>query len=205
MLYWHYYIEYKLKKMAETLENKALHLLGQVMSEEFGQNIVSLGMVKNITANDGQIDCILEFKDLDQRKNEKIINDAKNTLNEIPGVTKVNIITTHHRQNDSIQDQKNRPIEKTHNVGTNEIKYILAVASGKGGVGKSTIAVNLACAFKQLGYKTCLLDADIYGPSIPKMIGVQEKPLSDGKKIETIDRYGLSTMSMGYMVNDEIQ
>ena len=203
MIYWHYYIEYKLKKMAETLENKALHLLGQVMSEEFGQNIVSLGMVKNITANDGQIDCILEFKDLDQRKNEKIINDAKNTLNEIPGVTKVNIITTHHRQNDSIQDQKNRPIEKTHNVGTNEIKYILAVASGKGGVGKSTIAVNLACAFKQLGYKTCLLDADIYGPSIPKMIGVQEKPLSDGKKIETIDRYGLSTMSMGYMVNDE--
>ena len=203
MLYWHYYIEYKLKKMAETLENKALHLLGQVMSEEFGQNIVSLGMVKNITANDGQIDCILEFKDIDQRKNDKIINDAKNTLNEIPGVTRVNIITTHHRQNDSTQDQKNRPIEKTHNVGTNEIKYILAVASGKGGVGKSTIAVNLACAFKKLGYKTCLLDADIYGPSIPKMIGVQEKPLSDGKKIETIDRYGLSTMSMGYMVNDE--
>ena len=92
---------------------------------------------------------------------------------------------------------------KTNSVGTNQIKYILAVASGKGGVGKSTVASNLACAFKSLGLKTCLLDADIYGPSIPKMIGINEKPHSDGQKIETINRYGLSTMSMGYMVNDE--
>ena len=83
------------------------------------------------------------------------------------------------------------------------IKNFVVVGSGKGGVGKSTVAVNLACAFKSLGLKTCLLDADIYGPSVPKMIGVNEKPSSDGEKIETIDRYGISTMSMGYMVNDE--
>ena len=65
------------------------------------------------------------------------------------------------------------------------IKTCFGISSCKGGVGKSTIAVNIASAFKSLGLKTCLLDADIYGPSIPKMINVNEKPISDGKTIET--------------------
>ena len=82
-------------------------------------------------------------------------------------------------------------------------KYTIAISSAKGGVGKSTFATNLALALKQIGCKVGLLDADIYGPSIPKMIGSKDKPESDGKKIETIKKYGLSTMSMGYMVNDE--
>ena len=62
MIYWHYYIEYKLKKMAETLENQALHLLGQVVNEEAGENIVAMGMVKNVSVSEGKIDCIIEFK-----------------------------------------------------------------------------------------------------------------------------------------------
>lgn len=189
--------------MVETLENQALHLLGQVMNDSKGENIVALGMVKNINAAEGKIDCILEFDEIDQKKNEKIFNDAQAALNEIPGITKVNIITTYHKENLANEKDNTAQVKKLNNAGTSKIKYILAVASGKGGVGKSTVAVNLACAFKSLGLKTCLLDADIYGPSVPKMIGVNEKPSSDGEKIETIDRYGISTMSMGYMVNDE--
>ena len=189
--------------MVETLENQALHLLGQVMNDSKGENIVALGMVKNINAAEGKIDCILEFDEIDQKKNEKIFNDAQAALNEIPGITKVNIITTYHKENLANEKDNGAQVKKSNNAGTSKIKYILAVASGKGGVGKSTVAVNLACAFKSLGLKTCLLDADIYGPSVPKMIGVNEKPSSDGEKIETIDRYGISTMSMGYMVNDE--
>mgnify|MGYP001471132025 FL=1 len=191
--------------MAEILENQVLHTLGQVVDEKSEQNIVSLGIVKDITVNEGLVSCILEFQDNDQKKNSKIFEDSKKAIEEIPGVTKVNIITTFHREHNEEKDEKFEAIQTPINnqLGTSKIKYILAVASGKGGVGKSTIALNLASAFKSLGLKTCLLDADIYGPSIPKMIGTNEKPHSDGKQIETVNRYGISTMSMGYMVEDE--
>ncbi len=191
--------------MAEILENQVLHTLGQVIDEQSDRNIVSLGIVKDITVNEGQVSCILEFQDNNQKKNGRIFEDSKKAIEEIPGVTKVDIITTFHREHDKDEDEKFEAIHAPINnqLGTSKIKYILAVASGKGGVGKSTIALNLASAFKSLGLKTCLLDADIYGPSIPKMIGTSEKPLSDGKQIETVNRYGISTMSMGYMVEDE--
>ena len=191
--------------MAEIQENQVLHTLGQVIDEKSDRNIVSLGIVKDITVDEGKVSCILEFQDNDQKKNSRIFEDSKKAIEEIPGVTKVDIITTFHREQAEEEDDKFEAIQTPINnqLGTSKIKYILAVASGKGGVGKSTIALNLASAFKSLGLKTCLLDADIYGPSIPKMIGTSEKPHSDGKQIETVNRYGISTMSMGYMVEDE--
>ena len=140
--------------MAEILENQALHLLGQVVNEEAGENIVALGMVKNVSVSDGKIDCIIEIKENDQKKNEKIFEDAQRVLKEIPGITKVNIITTLHKENSTHANDEVNSDNKTNSVGTNQIKYILAVASGKGGVGKSTVASNLACAFKSLGLKT---------------------------------------------------
>ena len=194
--------------MAETLENKVLHALGQVIDHDFDQNIVALGLVKNITTEEGKVNCVLEFNEINQKKNEKIFEDSKKAINEIPGVTKINIVTTYHKKNNEDNDSTrttHEGLEQPHldNIGTEKIKYILAVSSAKGGVGKSTVSVNLASAFKHIGLKVCLLDADIYGPSIPKMIGSKDKPESDGKKIETIKKFGLSTMSMGYMVNDE--
>ena len=191
--------------MAEILENQVLHTLGQVIDEQSDQNIVSLGIVKDITVNEGQVSCILEFQNTDQKKNSRIFENSKKAIEEIPGVTKVDIITTFHREHTDEDDDNFEAIQTPTNnqLGISKIKYILAVASGKGGVGKSTIALNLASAFKSLGLKTCLLDADIYGPSIPKMIGTNEKPQSDGKQIETVNRYGISTMSMGFMVEDE--
>ena len=191
--------------MAEILENQVLHTLGQVIDEQSDQNIVSLGIVKDITVNEGQVSCILEFQNTDQKKNSRISENSKKAIEEIPGVTKVDIITTFHREHTEEDDDNFEAIQTPTNnqLGISKIKYILAVASGKGGVGKSTIALNLASAFKSLGLKTCLLDADIYGPSIPKMIGTNEKPQSDGKQIETVNRYGISTMSMGFMVEDE--
>src|SRR6185312_404544 len=84
------------------------------------------------------------------------------------------------------------------------VKHIIAVASGKGGVGKSTTAVNLALGLAANGVATGLLDADIYGPSMPRMLGVKEKPESaDGKMLTPIERYGLRTMSIGYIVNED--
>lgn len=86
---------------------------------------------------------------------------------------------------------------------SDQIKNLILVASGKGGVGKSTVAANLAIALGGQGYKTGLLDADIYGPSIPTMLGEAERPQTDGKHIFPIERFGIKLISMGYLVEAE--
>jgi ATP-binding protein involved in chromosome partitioning len=88
-------------------------------------------------------------------------------------------------------------------AGIPGVAVIIAVASGKGGVGKSTVAVNLALSLSRLGLKTGLLDADIYGPSLPRLMGITEKPESDGKKLKPIEKYGLKTMSIGFLVEED--
>ena len=85
-------------------------------------------------------------------------------------------------------------------IGT---KFTIAISSAKGGVGKSTFATNLALALKQIGCKVGLLDADIYGPSIPKMFGINEKPKSDGQKLEPITKYDIQCMSIGFLTDQQ--
>ncbi len=89
-------------------------------------------------------------------------------------------------------------------MSADNVKNLVLVASGKGGVGKSTVAVNLALALSKLGKRTGLLDADIYGPSIPTMLGPSEKPRTDGKRILPIEKFGLKLMSMGYLVEPDV-
>ena len=83
------------------------------------------------------------------------------------------------------------------------VSHIIAVASGKGGVGKSTVAVNLALGLSRLGLKVGLLDADIYGPSVPRLLDIKHKPDSDGHKLKPIEKYGLKTMSIGFLVKED--
>ena len=85
-------------------------------------------------------------------------------------------------------------------IGT---KFTIAISSAKGGVGKSTFATNLALALKSIGCKVGLLDADIYGPSIPKMFGIEEKPKSDGQKLEPVDKYNIQCMSIGFLTDQQ--
>jgi len=82
------------------------------------------------------------------------------------------------------------------------VKNVILVMSGKGGVGKSTVATNVALALKALGLKVGLLDADIYGPSIPTMLGISGQPMSDGKKIQPLERFGVKLMSIGFLLED---
>ena len=82
-------------------------------------------------------------------------------------------------------------------------KFTIAISSAKGGVGKSTFATNLALALKQLGCKVGLLDADIYGPSVPKMFDIHEKPKSDGQKLEPITKYDIQCMSIGFLADQQ--
>ena len=82
------------------------------------------------------------------------------------------------------------------------VKNIILVMSGKGGVGKSTVAANLAMALNRMGHRTGLLDADIYGPSVPTMLGITGRPMSDGKKITPLSRFGIKLMSIGFLLDD---
>ena len=93
-----------------------------------------------------------------------------------------------------------KKLEKNPIKGT---KFTIAISSAKGGVGKSTFATNLALALKNIGCKVGLLDADIYGPSIPKMFGINEKPKSDGEKLEPIKKYDIQCMSIGFLTDQE--
>jgi len=93
-----------------------------------------------------------------------------------------------------------KKLEKNPIKGT---KFTIAISSAKGGVGKSTFATNLALALKNIGCKVGLLDADIYGPSIPKMLGINEKPKSDGEKLEPIKKYDIQCMSIGFLTDQE--
>ena len=99
---------------------------------------------------------------------------------------------------------RNKPqpkvFKKNPIIGT---KFTIAISSAKGGVGKSTFATNLALALKQIGCKVGLLDADIYGPSIPKMFGIDEKPKSDGQKLEPITKYDIQCMSIGFLTDQQ--
>ena len=79
------------------------------------------------------------------------------------------------------------------------VKNLIAVGSGKGGVGKTTVAVNLAVALGQLGYKTGLMDADVYGPNVPLMMGINQTPMALGERIQPIEQYGVKLMSMGFL------
>ena len=93
--------------------------------------------------------------------------------------------------------------KSTERKPINGTKFTIAISSAKGGVGKSTFATNLALALKQIGCKVGLLDADIYGPSIPKMFGINEKPKSDGKKLEPVMKYDIQCMSIGFLTDEK--
>jgi len=102
---------------------------------------------------------------------------------------------------DAIRAKMSRKLpEKKPIKGT---KFTIAISSAKGGVGKSTFATNLALALKKVGCKVGLLDADIYGPSIPKMLGIDEKPKSDGEKLEPINKYDIQCMSIGFLADQQ--
>jgi ATP-binding protein involved in chromosome partitioning len=129
--------------------------------------------------------------------------EAEKQIAALAGVAAAHVVLSAHKQAPKIAaaPRKEYTPTKIHLPG---VKRIIAVASGKGGVGKSTTSVNLAIAFKQNGLKAGLLDADIYGPSIPRMMNLRGKPqTTDDKKMVPMQRYGISVMSMGFLIAED--
>lgn len=182
-------------------ENEIKQALQQVKYPGFSRDIVSFGLIKQIAVNEGAVNVQLEINSNNREAAQQIKADAEKAIRALPGVTNLFVDV---RLPAGPQGQKPAPQAPFGQSGVPGIKRIIAVASGKGGVGKSTCSVNLACAFQQLGLKVGLLDCDIYGPSIPLMMGINQKPgITEDEKLLPPENYGVRLMSMGFLLDSD--
>lgn len=177
--------------------DKLLAALDGVQDPVNGQGLAAAGRISGLEiTEDGKVIATIEAPADKAALYEKTRKKAEEILKALPDVKRASVVLTAH-------DAK--PQAPADGKGLAQVKAIIAVASAKGGVGKSSVAVNLACAFAALGKKTGLLDIDVYGPSAPTLLGLtgrKPRALPD-KSIEPIEAFGLKTMSIGYMVNAE--
>ena len=184
-------------------EDQIRAALRQVKFPGFNRDIVSFGLVKSISItgnNDATI--ALHIVTRDEAAPAQIKRDTAAALGALPGIglIDVQITTERPQQAPSSNAPGAAPPAAPKLPG---IKHIIAIGSGKGGVGKSTVAVNLAAALAQLNQHVGLLDADIYGPSIPKMLGTGERPTISDDKLDPVEKFGLKIMSMALLLDND--
>ncbi|SFQ99969.1 Mrp/NBP35 family ATP-binding protein [Poseidonocella sedimentorum] len=170
-----------------------------------GSDIVAAGIVRALNVDDaGNTRFVLEIDPAKAEAMESVRAEAEARTRALEGVGSVSVVMTAHATPKSPPDLK--PRKKAEPQGPQKIPgvaHIVAIASGKGGVGKSTVSANLACALAAEGKRVGLLDADVYGPSQPRMLGVSGRPASpDGKTILPLRNHGVTMMSLGLMVNE---
>lgn len=185
------------------IREKILDALRTVIDPVSGQDVVSASMVSGLVIRDTCVGFVLEVDPAAARTQEPLRAAAEAAVSALPGVSAVTVVLTAERPPSASAPQPASPAAPSKGEGLKSVRHIIAVASGKGGVGKSTVAANLALGLRAQGLSVGLLDADIYGPSVPKLMGLTGKPHSDGSILYPMDAYGLKTMSIGMLVNQD--
>ncbi|MFK5998057.1 MAG: iron-sulfur cluster carrier protein ApbC [Rhodobacterales bacterium] len=182
-----------------------LDVLEKITDPISGKDIVTAGMVRALSVTDGTVRFVLEIDPARATKMEAVQVQAQTALQALDGVTNVSVVMTAHSAAAAPPDLKGgKKSEPTGPQKIPGIDRIIAVASGKGGVGKSTVSANLAAALAAEGRKVGLLDADVYGPSQPRMLGISGRPASpDGTTILPLRNHGVTLMSIGLMTRDD--
>ena len=182
--------------MAVPSSQQVLDVLSHIQDPDLGRDVVSLGMIKELEVSpQGKVSFTFELTTPACPVRDRFKTQAQDLVGEIPGVTGVDV-----RMTANVRPAFMRPKPSEILPG---VKQTIAVASGKGGVGKSTVAVNLAAALRKSGAEVGLLDADIYGPSIPAMTGSKVQPEQVNGRLRPIEAHGLKLMSFGHIYPGE--
>jgi ATP-binding protein involved in chromosome partitioning len=207
--------------MAAPTEAEIIRTLQSVRDPLSGKNVVEAGLIEGIALRGGHVSFTVEVPPERGSSSEPLRKACEDAVSRMPGVLSVTAVLTAHRERKARgvpppppgrrqahthahgPAHQHGPTPADTTKGIAGVQSIIAVASGKGGVGKSTVAVNLALALSALGLKVGLLDADIYGPSVPRLLAIKEKPRSDGKALYPIQKFGLKTMSIGFLVDED--
>lgn len=200
--------------MSEVTRDQVLEALGTVIDGDSGGDIVSLGWVTGVQIKNGHVTFVIEVPPQRAHEFEPHRKRGEDAVLDVPGVLSATGVLTAHNTDPGAARPAGAPEhggascqqELPGKLALPTIKNVIAVASGKGGVGKSTTAVNLAMALSKLGLKTGLFDADIYGPSVPRMMGLRDAKLEsseDESRLLPLENHGVKCMSIGFMVPED--
>jgi ATP-binding protein involved in chromosome partitioning len=195
--------------MNELTSERVLAALRQVRHPHRGDDVVSLGMISGVVIKNGNVGFAIEVLPTEAKALEPLRKEAEQAVRAIPGVLSCAVVLTAERAPGGrpgagpppTLGAPQRPVPQALVPG---VTSIIAVASGKGGVGKSTTAINLAMGLASIGQRVGLLDADIYGPSLPRMSGLAGRPSTvEGQKLRPMEAHGVKVMSMGFLVDED--
>ena len=176
-------------------ESAVLDALKVVRDPDLNRDIVSLQFIKNLRIDGGAVSFAIELTTPACPVKDQMRDQAHAAVSAIPGVTNVTIQMTAQVRAAASPDAGRAPVEG--------VKNVIAVGAGKGGVGKTTVAVNLAIALSQSGSRVAMIDGDIYGPNVPIMLGVHTQLTTDGQKILPAEQYGIQVVSMAFLTGDD--